>query len=220
MNETSQENGTLTHSRKNIQLPRRVFHMMNGLIITLLYLYYLEKSALVTLLGIVASIIFISEQVRLKYPELGTFFSKINNILYRAEEQFEIASAMPYSVSCLLVIFACPKSIAIITVLFLALGDPLSAIIGIKYGKHKLAPNRTLEGTIAFFGVAFISCFLIMDYFHGEPYWKIFVFSFLGGLVGATSDFIETRLDDNITIPFISAPFLALFAWLVWGTVL
>jgi len=205
-------------SRKDVQLPRRIFHMMNGAIIAMLYLFYMEKSELVTFLGIIASIIFISEQIRLKYPELSDFFSKISNILYRAEERFEIASAMPYAASCLLIVFAFPKAIAIITVLFLALGDPLSAIVGIKYGTHKITSNRSIEGSVAFFGISFAICFFIMTYFH-DGFWKIFLFALLGGVVGSVSDFIETRLDDNITIPFISAPLLLFFSWLIWGQI-
>lgn len=210
-------NKDLKYSRNNVQLPRRFFHMMNGSIIAMLYLYYMEKGELVTFLGIVASIIFIGEQVRLKYPELSEFFSKINNILYRAEEQFEIASAMPYAASCLLIVFVFPKSIAIITVLFLALGDPLAAIVGIKYGKHKIGKNRSLEGSIAFFIISFLICFFVMKSLHASLA-KVLIFSAIGGLIGAVSDFIETRLDDNITIPLISAPFLAFLAWLIWGT--
>jgi diacylglycerol kinase (CTP) len=205
-------------SRKDVQLPRRIFHMMNGSIIAMLYLFYLEKSDLVTFLGIIASVIFIAEQVRLKYPELSDFFSKMNNLLYRAEEQFEIASAMPYAASCLLVVFAFPKAIAIITVLFLALGDPLAAIVGIKYGKHKITSNRSMEGSIAFFWISFAICFFIMKYFH-DNIWQILLFAFFGGIIGLVADFIETRLDDNITIPFISAPLLLLLSWLIWGKV-
>ena len=106
----------LKSSRNSVQLPRRIFHMSNGLIIIFLYLFYLEKTQLVTLLGIIASLIFIAEQIRLKYPEFSAFFSNLHNLLYRAEERFEIASAMPYAASCLLVVFICPKYVAIITV--------------------------------------------------------------------------------------------------------
>jgi len=215
-----EESGKKTISsstRSSIQLPRRVFHMLSGLFIAMLYLYYMDKNELVTFMGIIASLIFIGEQVRIKYPELSSFFSKVNIILYRAEEQFEVASAMPYAASCLLVIFAFPKGAAIISILFLGLGDPLAALVGIKYGKHKMTPNRSIEGSVAFFIMAFLICFFVIGRFYSN-YVQILVFSFVGALIGAISDFIETRLDDNITIPFISASLISLATRVIFGT--
>lgn len=205
-----------TRSRKEIHFPRRFFHMMNGLVFILLYQFLFEdKSSLVTFMGITASLLFISEQIRIKYPEYGGVFSQLNGFLYRAEERFEIASAMPYVVSCLLVVFIFPKPIAVITILFLAVGDPLSAIIGIKYGKHKISSNRSFEGSFAFFTVAFLACFLVMAS-HESEWGKIFLFAIFGGAIGVTADLIETRLDDNITIPLISAPLLMIVYWIIF----
>jgi diacylglycerol kinase (CTP) len=202
-------------TRKDLHLTRRAFHTLWGLIIATLYLNLLDKEGMITLVGIVASALFVGENIRIKYPDLGKIFTKINNILYRDEEKFQISSSMPFLVSCLLVIFVFSKPIAIITVLFLGLGDPIAAIIGIKFGKRKISKNRTMEGCIAFFVVAFFICIFVMKNFY-SGYISIILFAIVGAAAGTIAEYIETRLDDNITIPLFSAPLLALAWWLIF----
>jgi dolichol kinase len=59
----------------------------------------------------------------------------------------------------LLTLISFPKVVALVAIYTLAVADPLSAIIGIKYGKTKIVKGKSLEGSLAFFTASLIITF-------------------------------------------------------------
>ena len=108
----------------------------------------------------------------------------------------------------LIVIAFFPKPIGMLAFLFLAIGDPISSIIGILYGKDKILRNKSLQGTLGEFAV----CTLIsVIYFQmtGIMADRLILVSLIGGLIGAFSELVPIwKMDDNFTIPVLSAALL------------
>ena len=101
------------------------------------------------------------------------------------------------------------KPIALLAVLFLIFADPISSIVGIKFGRTKILPNKSLEGCVA----GFLTCFLFLTAaFTGlsvMPFlatWKWMTFCFFAGVIGMFSEMASVyNLDDNFTVPVISS---------------
>ena len=100
------------------------------------------------------------------------------------------------------------KPVALLAVLFLIFADPISSIVGLRYGKRKLLPNKSLEGCLA----GFITCagltymFTALSVMPFIPMWKLMTFSFAGGLIGMLSEMASVyNMDDNFTVPVLSS---------------
>ncbi|NQV38576.1 MAG: hypothetical protein HQ509_11305 [Candidatus Marinimicrobia bacterium] len=89
-----------------------------------------------------------------------------------------------------------PKDITILALLFLNIGDPVAAIIGMKFGKTKLF-GKTLEGTLA--GIA--ACIIVALPFSTIPLWSRIFTSVWTMLM----ELLPWPIDDNIIIPISAA---------------
>ena len=110
--------------------------------------------------------------------------------------------------------FLFPPEIVTLSLLMLAIGDPVCNIIGIKYGKDKLIGSKSLQGSLA----GFIACsivsavyFKVMDMMAS----KLLLTSMLSGFIGAFAEVIPIDIDDNFVIPVVTAILLwGLFAFI------
>ncbi len=195
-------------TRHNLQIMRRLFHMFNGMAIATLYLVSFNHSQMIHFLGLVACALYVVEQVRINYPETAAKLLPFTKFIIRAEEQLKESAMVPYAMAVLLTIFAFPKHIALVGIYSLAIADPLSAIIGIRFGKHKLTPTRTLEGSIAFFLAIFGVTLFVLSGYNGKFDLLILFVSALIGLICALADMIPLKLDDNLTIPLFTSALL------------
>jgi dolichol kinase len=189
-------------TRKDLQIIRRLFHMANGAIIATSYNLFLDHSHAVSLIGGFACLLYIFEQIRISYPEFSEKLLPITKFIIRAEESLKESAMVPYAFSLLLTIIIFPKVIAITAIYILAIADPLSAIIGIKYGKRRVVKHKSLEGSAAFFVTAFIVTYACFTQLYGDEYgWKIGALSFVLAIFSSIFEMLPLRLDDNMTIP-------------------
>ena len=195
-------------TRDSIQLPRRFFHMSAGICVGAIYQAFLTRQMAVSFLGIAACIMYLIEQIRINYPEYSGNINILNKHFLRAEEQLRESAAIPYCMAILLTIISFPKSIALVAIYTLAIGDPMSALVGIKYGKHKLIKKKSLEGSLAFFISSFIITFLIFRPMNPDLLGMTLGLSFLMAFLITCFELIPLRLDDNLTIPLAAATIL------------
>ncbi|MAF77427.1 MAG: hypothetical protein CME63_16860 [Halobacteriovoraceae bacterium] len=211
-----------TATRKSLQLPRRLFHCSMGLGVGLVYQFLLTHSRAIYILGFCACVVYILEQVRINYPGLGSKVKIINKYLFRAEEQLKESAGVPYVMGILLTLISFPKVVALIAIYTLAVADPLSAIIGIRYGRTKITEHKSLQGSGAFFLSCFTVSFLVFywashlsgqlgDYSLGP----IILCSFLIALTSSLFELIPLKLDDNLTIPLFTAFISLIYASLL-----
>ena len=174
----------------------------------LVYQFLLTHSRAIYILGFCACIVYILEQVRVNYPELSSKIKLINKYIFRAEEQLKESAGVPYVMGLLLTLISFPKVIALVAIYTLAVADPLSAIIGIRFGKKKISENKSFEGSGAFFLSSFIITFLV--FFWWSSYLEIMLgplllLSFLVAICTTLFELIPLRIDDNLTIPLFTA---------------
>lgn len=176
--------------------------MSAGLTVAWVYGQFLAHQEAVYIIGGVSSLVYILEQIRINYPDLTKRSHFINFSLLRAEEELKESSALPFIMGLLLTILSFPKPVALASIMILALGDPLSAIVGIKYGTHRLASGKSLEGSGAFFVACFFAVMLIFDQ---GPFGARLALAFWHAALMTLFEQVPLRLDDNLTIPITSA---------------
>lgn len=203
--EPKAEGPQIKSSRKDLQIPRRIFHICGGLSIALIYGLLLSHSSAVHIIGLAACLFYIFEQIRINYPEYSAKLNPASKYFMRAEEQLKESAMIPYMVGILLTIISFPKSVAIASILTLGIGDPLSALIGIKFGKHHIVKEKTLEGSLAFFLSCFFCILFPLLLGTNNPSFSVFIVSLLTSLMVSSFEMLPIKIDDNLTIPIFTA---------------
>jgi dolichol kinase len=200
-------------TRFDYQPGRRLFHVANGSVIATAYALLFTRSQVIHLFGIVACLIYVLDRVRIHYPELMARLPWVNTRFFRAEEQVREAAATPYAIAILLTILTFPKPVALIAIYALAIGDPLSAVVGIRFGRHRMIGRKSLEGSLAFLVATFAVSLAVLSWATDVPLQTRLEASFLIAAIGTVVEMLPVRIDDNLTIPLGVAG----AAWAVCG---
>ena len=202
------------HLRSDLHVVRKLWHMGTGLIG--LYLYKvsgLDARSMSFLLFGIAAFGFIIDLTRLKYPAINKIVMVVMGPFMRESERTSFSGFPFYALGVSLSLFLFPEKLAILSILFLVFSDPISSYFGILYGKDKILPNKSLQGTVA----GYLCCYLvtlIYGMIFAEPTIQLLLFAIFGGLIGAVSELLSELVDDNLTIPVVSGAgltFLNLF---------
>lgn len=201
-----------TATRDHLQLGRRLFHAVNGVATATAYALLFTHEQVVHIFGTIACIVYIIDRVRIAYPEKAARWAPwANRMLLRAEEQVREAAMIPYAIAVLLTILTVPKPAALIAIYTLALADPLAALVGIRWGRRRIARNRTLEGSLAFFAVTLVAAVVVLAESTDAPGLTIAAAALTIALASAVCELLPLRIDDNLTIPL----FVGFATWIV-----
>lgn len=122
----------------------------------------------------------------------------------REEERKHLAGTSFLLLGSAIIITFCPPPVTELTLILLAVADPLASIVGLRFGHDKLVGNKSLQGSMAAF---FASMFLSAFYFWQMNLMveRLVLVSILCGLIGAIAELIPIfKLDDNFTFPVLS----------------
>jgi len=174
---------------------RKLFHF-SGIIIPVIYLLTEKQTAL-----IVTSAIFVVdivlETLRIK-GFMNVAFIEEN---MKKEESNRLSGSFFYVLSGLITIIFFKKNIAVSSLFILSIADPLSSLLGSRFGRVRLF-GKSLEGSIIFFATSFLI---------------LWIFSFsipivaAGAIIASLTELFSSRpIDDNLSIPLVTALALAL----------
>lgn len=191
-------------TRNDLQLGRRLFHLLNGVAIATAYALLFTHEQVVHAFGAIACLVYIVDRVRIAYPEVVARHAPwVNRILLRAEEQVRESAMTPFAIAVLLTILAVPKLAALVAIYTLAIADPLAAIVGIRFGRRRVAPNRTLEGSLAFLAATVAISAIVLRWGSDATPLQTTGAATAIGLIAVTWELVPLRIDDNLTIPIV-----------------
>jgi len=191
-------------TRHDLQLGRRLFHVLNGTTTATVYALLLTHEQVIHIFGTIACVAYVVDRVRIAYPEVVARHAPwVNRLLLRAEEQVRESAMIPYAIAVLLTIITVPKAAALVAIYTLAIADPLAAIVGIRFGRRRITHNRTLEGSLAFFTATITIATLVLRYGTLASSGAIAGAAFTIALVAAGCELLPLRIDDNLTIPLV-----------------
>lgn len=189
-------------TRHDLQIGRRLFHLTNGVTVATAYALFLTHGQVVHIFGTVACIVYIVDRVRMAYPEtLARYAPWINRTFLRAEEQVRESAMIPFVIAVLLTMLSVPKLAALIAIYTLAIADPLAAVVGIRFGRHRISHNRSLEGSLAFFLATVSIAVAVLHWGTGVAWTPIIEVAIFVGIIATLCELVPLRVDDNLTIP-------------------
>lgn len=218
---------------------RKAWHLL-GLIIPAFYyfdvfhgqfsLVYATRAILTILLVLCLGLLVLLEWARFHIPVVQSVFVKLAGPLLKEEEKYRINGTFPYFLSITLVVFFFPPDIAILSLLFLVIGDPMAAWVGTHFGKNRFSNGKSKEGILAFIlsstivGLWFIYViqsgsreFGIYQFSSGE-FWQNVILILPAVVAAAVTELYSGTywngiVDDNLLIPVVSAVVLGVFAY-------
>jgi dolichol kinase len=201
---------TILSDRAHIQWARKIGHMVNGLF----FLWIFEFSGIERTLAWKLTAAFALwagglETLRHMNPRVNDWVCKAFRPVMREREKNKVNSAIFFMLAMVFVYLVFPRDVAVLSMLFIAVGDPVAGVIGVYFGKRKLSEHSSLEGTLACFtacaALAFVAAAFFFDSFRMAPLTAL-AFAIPAGLVGAFAEGSFKNLDDNLVMPLLSAP--------------
>jgi diacylglycerol kinase (CTP) len=204
--------------RTDLHIARRLWHFFG--VMTIVVIFNLVPRPVSLALLILAIAIFVPlDLLRTRIPSLNKVALNWFDSVLRNSEMHNLSGMSYLLFGTLIIVALFPEKIVTLSLLMLSVGDPVSSVTGILYGKDKIIGNKSLQG--AFGG--FAACTFIALLFYlvtGLMIERILLVAILSGVIGMLSEIIPIRnLDDNLTFPVLAATMLWLLFYLFGGFV-
>lgn len=200
-------------AKKDLHVFRKLWHMAPGVSLVL----FIKAQLIPMYLTIIAlGLIFIAsavvELLRLNYRQFNKLTIRLSRHIIRREELKQISGVPYYLGACFLVTLIFNKDIASLSILYLAIGDPIASFFGIKYGGdgYKFKNGKSLVGTLA--ALSFCMCLtMIYGSLMNWNMGSVYLISLLGGIGASLAEtFVPDDINDNLFIPVVSAIILSI----------
>jgi diacylglycerol kinase (CTP) len=188
-----------------LHLARKLWHASTGLCMALLYSLFLTQTQSVGFLSLILVFALVIEWRRLRDARFNRLAMTIWGPLMRHEERNRVTGVPFYVGAALLCVVVFPKPIALMSILYLAVGDPIASVFGILYGQHtpRFSGGKSLVGCMAASVACAIITLLVLDHLpisHGT--W--IGLAVWGGILGGGAELLPLEVDDNFAIPLVS----------------
>ena len=197
-------------SNMKIKPWRRLWHLLGGSFFPVMA-FFVPKEALLITLGAMTGVFVAWEIARFVSPEVNRWMVSHIGVILKKGTGFRLTGTTYLLLSSLAVFLLFEKYVVITSLLFLSIGDLMAAVIGEKYGR-RLVFNKSLEGSFA----CLASCLLIgMLMSRISPSMALEV-AMVGAVSATIIELLPIPIDDNLTIPLLSAGIMTL-AMLYFG---
>lgn len=124
-------------------------------------------------------------------------------LLFKKKEIKRFSSMTSFIVAVFIIFLVFPGIIPFLGLAYITIGDMFSKIIGIKFGRHRLLRDRTLEGSLGFLAGSFMAGWVI------HTLLPVPLYATLAGPVFATAvELFSMDLDDNFSVGIVTSGFL------------
>jgi dolichol kinase len=143
------------------------------------------------------------EAARRVSPAINARLMRFYRGVIHPHEHFRVNSATWFATSLLLLASLASRKGMMAALCVLGVADPFAALIGRRWGRHKIRTGRSLEGTIAFVIsgtlTAALGLALLGEAVGNGP--SVMTLALWAALTGAVAELVTSKLDDNLTIP-------------------
>jgi dolichol kinase len=189
------------------ELNRQFFHLFLGLLIVVLLLYgIIDKKIMLSIIIVGVILSYLSRIMKVPI---------VHKLLLRFERKEDLKNfpgkgIIFYFIGCYLSLLLFSKDIAMASIMVLALGDSMSHIFGIHFGRTRtfLSGKKFLEGTIAGLMAGFIGALVFLP-------WKEAFFASLAAMIVETIEIKigAKQVDDNLVVPIVAGATVWVLRW-------
>jgi diacylglycerol kinase (CTP) len=203
-------------SKSDLHLARKLWHFIGIIGMILIYIYFGTRQSWFIIGGLLAFFLPL-DWMRQSRPALNQATMRIFGPVMRQHEAKAFSGLTYLLVGGAILLAFFQQHVITLSLLFLAIGDPLASYVGIRFGRDRILGNKTLQGTLA----AFFACAGIAGvyyYLNGIMTERLLIVAPISGLIGAATELIPIwKLDDNLTCPVLSAVGLTALFYLYGG---
>ena len=191
--------------RSDLHIARKIWHASTGILIVSLYAAGFSQEMAIFILSGLLFLTLALELTRMKNPVLNEKCVRFFGAIIRTNEVKKFSTVPYYLASAIFAIGVFPKPVAILSMLYLAVGDPSASFFGVLFKKKsvKIFGEKSLHGTAACFAVCALMTFFYLRS-GGMVGLELIRLTLLGGFAGALAEALPLELDDNFTIPVVS----------------
>jgi len=184
------------------EILRKGVHLMS-LSIPVGYIFVSRELALYVLIPmmlIALSIDLLSKYDNFVRKYLYLYFGRMLRHHEKNNDPLILNGASWVLISAVITLLFFPKVIAVISFMVLIVCDISAALIGRRFGKHKIF-DKSIEGTFAFIVSGFIITWIVGTIYRADIWF--FIAGYLGSFFGGIVELYSTKLkvDDNLAIP-------------------
>jgi len=179
------------------ELPRRLWHIFGGLSLAIAGLLVPENIFLPALISATVAFL-VLELARLRFPQVNRRFLTWFHPLLREKEASTLTGTAYFSMAAVIVFIFCDKSIAVVALTFVAVGDPIAGMVGERWGKLRMK-DKSLVGS----GACLLSC-LVAGAILSAITDVALPLVVVGALCATLMEFLSLRINDNLTVPLVS----------------
>lgn len=197
----------------NNELLRKGIHL-TSVIIPILN-YYLEKDLMVYITFSASVLMILFDVSRKTFQGFDKFYTRCLKLVLRHKEldvkKHLFTGGTYYVIGIFLTIYIFPREIASMAIFVMILSDTAAALIGKKYGNHKIF-NKSVEGSLSFL---FIGIIIIAVTPKISQYPLEYVIAFSALFMTTILELLPIKIDDNLTIPLFFSLVYMLFNKLI-----
>lgn len=193
---------------------RSFFHVLSGLFALGLIVLLPGRPWLIAASGAFALFAWTCEIGRRRSERMNAVLMRLFAPVAHAHEAHEVNSSTWYVSALLLMALFAPLHAAELGVIVLAFADPAAGLIGRRFGRTRIRPGRSLEGTLAFVAAGTAAAGAWLVFHHGASLSTAALVAGAGAVAGAVAEIVVTKLDDNFAIP-VAATTAVAFAQLL-----
>ncbi len=182
-------------------MKRPLFHFMGGLIFPVFY-YFTGRDTTIYFMTALFALVLIFELFRNRNPVFNDWLWQHFRAFFKDKERYTTTSTPYFVGGALATVLFFDKPIAITALCFLTFGDVTAALVGKKYGKHKIFSPKSLEGSLAFFVIVTMVGFILKKLFFPAVLTSTAIC--YSALAATLVEMLPRPFDDNITVPIVT----------------
>lgn len=168
-------------------------------VVFVIFYHFYSQTATVILIGSVALFFIVLDMIRFLTSLGKRLFTEKIQCVFKNTELQKFSSMTMFLIAACIITLVFEKQIALTSLTFLIFGDIFSKIFGLGFGRHTIMEDKTVEGSLAYFGGTLICGFILYTALGIQP-----LLLLTGGIAATAGEVLPLGLDDNFTVGLIS----------------
>lgn len=187
-------------------LARAAFHLSGATIAIVVIQLVPGRTWMVGIAAAVAAAAWTMELSRRVSPAVNDLLMRLFRPVAHSHEREHVNSATWYATALVLLAATFSPLANTMGLAVLGIADPVAGMVGRRWGRHRLASGRSLEGALGFVVAGVAAAFLLARWLYPEVAWALALGAAgAGAVAGAVTELYSNKLDDNFTIPVVAS---------------